>query len=98
MNRYVLNELAEEDLVQIYVTSALDFGLEQARKYHHKLFQIFDFLAENPLAGAERPELCPACRIYPVGSHIVIYLIREPNISILRVRHKREDWLHRSVL
>ncbi|MBK5940334.1 type II toxin-antitoxin system RelE/ParE family toxin [Halochromatium roseum] len=97
MNPYVLSELAEEDLIQIYVTGAMDFGLEQAKRYHRKLYQAFVFLADNPFAGPERSELRPACRIHPVGSHILIYTIRPNDIYILRVRHGHEDWLREAV-
>ncbi|MBK5970188.1 MULTISPECIES: type II toxin-antitoxin system RelE/ParE family toxin [Thiorhodovibrio] len=92
MKPYVLSEAAEEDLLQIYIAGATEFGLDQARRYHQRLHQACEFLAENPLAAPERSELSPACRIHPAGSHIVIYRIRKYDIFILRVRHGREDW------
>lgn len=90
---YVLSECAEEDLIKIYVAGAMEFGIEQAARYHEKLFGAFNFLAENPFAGPERSELVPVCRIHPIGSHIVIYTPRPDDIYILRIRHGREDWL-----
>jgi len=90
---YRLSERAEEDIIRIYIVGALDFGIEQARRYHQRLSQAFEFLSENPFAGPERSELRPICQIHPVGSHIVIYRVLADGISILRVRHSREDWL-----
>lgn len=94
MSTFTLSALAEEDLIQIYVNGAASFGLDQARRYHLKLFQIFQFLAENPLAGPVRPELETKIRVHPVGSHIVLYTVREQDVLILRIRHAHEDWLN----
>ena len=91
---YVLSTSAEEDLIQIYIAGAQDFGLKQAQRYHQQLEQSFKFLAENPFAGPESPELRSAIRIHPTGVHIILYTIRADDIFILRVRHGREDWLN----
>ena len=94
MSLYTLSFLAEEDLIQIYIDGATSFGLEQARQYHQKLFQVFQFLAENPLAAPIRPELTAEIRVHPVASHIVLYTARQQGILILRIRHAHEDWLN----
>lgn len=92
--KYLLSTSAEEDLIQIYIAGAHDFGAEHAQRYHQKLQQTFEFLADNPFAGPVRPELRSAIRIHPIGTHIVIYTVREKDVYILRVRHGREDWLN----
>ena len=94
MSRFTLTVAAEEDLIQIYVDGASSFGLEQARRYHRRLFDSFQFLAENPMAAPLRPELTTEIRVHPVESHIVLYTIREQEILVLRIRHAREDWLN----
>jgi toxin ParE1/3/4 len=90
---FTLSRSAEEDLIQIYVEGAASFGLAQAQHYHQRLFQAFGFLAENPQAAPVRHELSASIRVHPVGSHIVLYAIREHDIYDLRVRHGHEDWL-----
>jgi len=91
---YILTRAAEDDLIQIFVSGAASFGIDQARRYHNKLFTAFAFLAENPHAAQERTEITPPVRVYPVGSHILIYTLQEHNnVLILRVRHAHEDWL-----
>ena len=94
MSLYTLSTLAEEDLIQIYIDGATSFGLEQAHQYHQKIFQVFKFLAENPLAAPTRPELTAEIRVHPVASHIVLYTARRKDILILRIRHAHEDWLN----
>jgi len=50
-------------------------------------------LSENPEATREREDINPPVRIYPFGSHLIVYSIRpDQNIFVLRVRHAREDW------
>lgn len=90
---YRLSRMAEEDLIQIFLEGADSFGVEQARRYHHKLFETFSLLAGNPRAARLRLEINPPVRVHPVGSHIVVYdLLENDDVFILRVRHGREDW------
>ncbi|WP_043739169.1 type II toxin-antitoxin system RelE/ParE family toxin [Thioalkalivibrio nitratireducens] len=93
MSFFTLSRSAEEDLIQIYLEGATSFGLDQAQRYHQRLSQAFEFLAENPQAAPVRQELSALIRVHPVGSHIVLYTIRDHDIYILRIRHGHEDWL-----
>ena len=91
--KYFLSRKAEEDIIAIYLHGLENFGEAQAAKYHAQLEACFEFLAHNPYAAAERLEIVPPVRIYPIGVHIVIYHIGETGgIFIVRVRHEREDW------
>lgn len=92
---YRLSRKAEEDIIAIYAKGVREFGIEQAERYHAGLEQIFDFLAENPLAARERPEINPPVRARRYQSHLVVYQLDGPDIFILRVRHGREDWMNR---
>jgi len=94
VSAYTLSAIAEEDLIQIYVEGARSFGFEQAHRYHRKLFDTFQFLAENPLVAPIRPELTTEIRVHPALSHIVLYTARKQDILILRIRHANEDWLN----
>ena len=89
---YRLSRRAEDDLIQIYVTEARDFGVPQAEAYFAGLEQAFAFLAEYPLSARERPEITPPVRIHPYRSHVIVYVIDGANIRVLRVRHGHEDW------
>lgn len=93
MARYRLSQRAESDVGDIYLTSALTFGLAQADRYHAGLEAMFEFLAANPRAARERREVDPPVRAHPYGSHIIIYTIDEFGVLVLRIRHGREDWL-----
>ncbi|WP_094461896.1 type II toxin-antitoxin system RelE/ParE family toxin [Pannonibacter phragmitetus] len=84
---------AEEDIIGIAETGLRLFGIEQARRYHDQLFDLFDLIAANPQLARERPELTPPMRIYPFKAHLIIYRITEGgDILIVRIRHGHEDW------
>lgn len=93
MRRYTLSGKAEEDIIAIYMYGAAEFGIQQAERYHDLLENTFQFLAENPEAARERPEISPPVRIHPIESHVVIYTVDDGgDVFIVRVRHGREDW------
>jgi len=91
---YLLSRAADEDLIQIFVSGAESFGVDQARRYHLKLFAAFVFLAQNPRAAHLRLQISPPVRVHPVGSHLIIYTLgKNDDVFILRIRHAHEDWL-----
>lgn len=90
---YRLSRKAEEDILQIYLTGAAEFGEDQAERYHAGLEQAFAFLADFPRAAPERLELNPPSRVHPYKSHINLYRIDGSDILVQRVRHGREDWV-----
>ena len=92
---YRLTARAKEDIIGIYVDGAALFGARQAEAYHERLRRTFEVLADNPRIARERTEITPPVRVYPCGSHIVVYIIKpDGGVLVVRVRHAREDWLH----
>ena len=90
---YRLTREAAEDIIEIYIYGAEQFGARQADSYHSLLENTFDFLARHPLAARRRLELSPPVRIHPVQAHLVIYRIEDDgSILVIRVRHGHEDW------
>lgn len=91
---YTLSRKAEEDIIEIFLRGADQFGLQQAEHYHTLLEKSFQFLAENPLAAHLRMEIRPPVRVHPVESHIIVYTTDdEGRVYVIRVRHSHEDWL-----
>lgn len=93
MKRYTLGRKAEQDIIDIFLYGAAEFGIQQAERYHDLMDKTFRFLAQNPEAARERVEIMPPVRIHPFESHVVIYTVdANDDILIIRVRHGREDW------
>lgn len=91
---YRLSVEAEDDVIDIYISGAEQFGPAQAERYHNNLEKIFDFLSEYPQVARVRDELAPSVRVHPFGSHIIIYNVDEVgDVFIIRIRHAHEDWL-----
>ena len=90
---YQLSQRAEEDILAILVEGFVRFGEKQVEQYIRVIENTLDFLGENPKAARERDEISPPVRIYPFGSHLVVYTIQSNgDILVLRIRHAREDW------
>ena len=93
---FQLTKKAEEDLILIAERGIELFGERQAQFYHNALFDLFEVISANPKMARERAELSPAVRVHPFKAHVVIYQIEGDGVSIIRIRHGREDWLSNS--
>lgn len=78
---------AEADIKSLYIHSALDFGLTQARAYRRLITQAVELLAEFPGIG---PEIHAGARAHTVKSHRIIYDTDENSLTVLRVLHVRQ--------
>jgi len=88
-----LSQAADEDVIGIFHSGLIQFGLTQADQYHDALFDVFDLIAKNPRMGRERTELTRLVRVHPFRSHIILYQIDGADVLIIRVRHAHEDWI-----
>lgn len=89
-----LTAQAEEDMVGIAEAGIRLFGETQALAYHQQLFEMFELIAASSQMARERPEITPPVRVHPFKSHVMIYVLTEPDdVLIVRVRHSHEDWL-----
>jgi toxin ParE1/3/4 len=70
---YRLSGKAADDLEDLYVTSAREFGVAQAEAYFSGLVEPLEFLARFPLAARARPELGSQTRGHPYKAHMIFY-------------------------
>lgn len=91
MAKYLLSELARQDIISIRDYTMDTWGEEQASKYLSQLEQRFEWLAENPEAGKNRDDVKKEYRSYPEGRHVIFYRIREDLVEVLGVVHQSED-------
>ena len=88
--RYRLSELAEQDLLEIWLFVAEDASLERADRLLEAIGQRFELLAEHPRMGRRRPEFGPDVRSFVVEKH-VIYYRPDKELLIARVLHGNRD-------
>lgn len=83
---------AEQDLIDIYAYSILQWGEARADRYLHDMRAALDLVAENPFTARLRHEVSPAVRVAAIGSHLAIYATSDTTVRILRVVHSRRNW------
>jgi toxin ParE1/3/4 len=63
---------AEQDLIQIYLYGAVNFGTDQAELYYAGLQRTFDMLLAQPRLAKEHRKFTPPVRIHFHKSHVII--------------------------
>lgn len=90
---FSLTQLADEDVIDIYIYGAGQFGRAQADTYQGGLEDALNFIGRHPQASRRVPELGSEVRAYSYRMHIILYEPLGEGVLILRVRSAREDWL-----
>ena len=82
---------AREDVLDIWQFIALD-NETAATNLLRRFDRTIQMLADNPLAGRERPELATDIRSFPVGHYVIFYQpTRGGGIDVVRVLHGSRD-------
>lgn len=89
--RLILSPRAEQDFTDILQYTLETWGEDQLFSYRAILDKAFLTLIENPRIGAPRPEISGEHRVFPAGSHIIVYRVGEAAILISRILHARMD-------
>ena len=87
----ILSPRAEEDLTDILQYTLENWGEEQLLAYRAILDKAFSTLRGNPQIGMRRPEISREHRIFPAGSHIIVYRVSDVAILVSRILHVRMD-------
>jgi len=89
-----LSQLAEQDLIDLFLDGVEKFGLRHAEAYNDLLANTFGFLADNPKAARLREEIDTGVRIHPVQAQLVVIRVEaDDEVVIIRVRDGHEDWV-----
>lgn len=88
---YVLSEIADKDLEDIFDYTLDEFGFDQAEKYLLEIEEIFQNLIINPQIGKKRDEIKQGLYSFPKDNHIIFYRILDNHIRIVRVLHGSRD-------
>ena len=88
---YLLSEIADEDLENIFEYTTNEFGFEQAEKYLNEIEEVFQSLLLNPELGKTRNEIKINLYSFPKDNHIIFYRILDNHIRIVRVLHGSRD-------
>ena len=89
MSRYLFSKEAENDLIEIYRYSFLNYGESKADLYKETLREKCQFLAASPYLCCEQPKFTPPVRIAHHKKHLIVYTFMEDHIFIVRILHER---------
>ncbi|KAA9005062.1 type II toxin-antitoxin system RelE/ParE family toxin [Histidinibacterium aquaticum] len=92
LDGYRLRPLAEQDLEEIWLYSAGEWGPEQAEAYLEGLFAAFELLSAMPDIARERLEFVPPVRIHPSAQHLIIYQVTGNHLDVLRILGGQQNW------
>ena len=82
---------ARDDLKNIGRYTERSWGKAQRNHYLNNIEARFQWLAENPLLGKHRTDICEGYYSFPEGQHVVFYLIGSSAIDIIGIIHKEMD-------
>lgn len=82
---------AQKDLKNIGRYTERTLGKTQRNSYLKAIEARFHWLAESPLLGRHRADICEGYYSFPEGQHVVFYLIGSNAIDIIGIPHKEMD-------
>jgi len=90
MNQVHISFKAGHDLEEIEEYISRD-NPEAAGRLIQRIEETCNLLAKNPEAGADRSELLPQLRGFPVGNYLIFYRPNDDGIDVARVLHGNRD-------
>lgn len=88
---YVLSDIAETDVSDIYDYTCTAHSAKQAVTYLLGLEDSLTTLVAQPRLGKLRPEIRAGLYSYIYEQHVIFYRIMTDHIRIVRVLHGRRD-------
>jgi len=90
MANFRIKAAAKTDLKGVAKFTERAWGRKQRNKYIAEFDHAFHQLAGNNELGKSCDRIRTGYRVFPVGSHIILYKIADRhNVDIIRVLHKR---------
>ena len=86
-----ISPAAADDLDDIWLYGAGEWGIKQANQYQAQLLDRVSFLAEHPALGKDRDEIKLGYKSYAEGAHLVFFQLDHSVLRVLRVLHQRMD-------
>lgn len=83
---------AHSDLAAIARQGSRQFGALASKKYAAGIARALKAILTVPELAHVQAGISVPVRIYPVGSHMILYLVGKDTIRFLRVLHGHQDW------
>lgn len=87
--RLKLSPRARRDFAGILRYTGETWGKAQMLVYRDLVDKALETIRLNPDIGHEHEDLPQTHRIYPVGSHVIVYRAAKSIVSVVRILHQR---------
>lgn len=84
-----LSPKARQDFIDILRYTGETWGQNQLLVYRDKINNALEAIGQTPELGHCRDDLPSTHLAYFVGSHIIVYRVKEDSIGIVRILHQR---------
>lgn len=85
MGRYILSNLAKEDLIRIHHYGVKTFGVAQADKYFESFFNYFDIIAQRPFSFESIDYIKTGYRRCVCGSDNIYFKVNNDIVEIMAI-------------
>jgi toxin ParE1/3/4 len=90
MYKYILSNVAKEDLIRIYQFGEQRFGIKQAEINFHTFFTHFEIIVKNPFLFEAVDFIKPGYRRCVCGVDTIYYKINSEVIEIMTIIGRQE--------
>jgi toxin ParE1/3/4 len=85
MAKYILSNVAKEDLIRIHHYGVKKFGMIQADLYFESFFKYFDIIAQSPFSFESVDFIKNGYRRCVCGSDSIYYKINNDTVEIMAI-------------
>jgi len=85
MGRYILSNVAKEDLIRIHHYGVKTFGVAQADKYFESFFNYFDIIAQRPFSFESIDYIKTGYRRCVCGSDNIYFKVNNDIVEIMAI-------------
>jgi toxin ParE1/3/4 len=85
VNKYILSNVAKEDLIRIHHYGVKKFGVAQADIYVDSFFNYFDIIVQRPFSFESVDYIKPGYRRCVCGSDSIYYKVNNDIVEIMAI-------------
>lgn len=80
---------ARQDFIDILRFTGETWGRNQLIIYRDKINEALQAISHNPQLGHRREDSPSTHLVYLVGSHVIVYRLKEDTLGVVRILHQR---------
>jgi toxin ParE1/3/4 len=85
---------AEQDLLNIWLYTFENWGVNQADKHLDQIDNALKNIASNPYIGVNIDKIREGYKKYQINEHILFYTVTESTINVIRILGNDMDYLN----